>query len=137
MNYEIKGELIKKFDTETFASGFQKRSAVIRTQDTYPQEVLVEFTKDKIDLLDAHEEGDMVTVGFNLNGRRWESPNGEVKWFNSLIGWKIIAGENPGQPQKEAPKTNPQKTTAHPEQAFGKPTKKEDLFEEEDDGLPF
>ena len=63
MNYEIKGELIKKFDIETFASGFQKRSIVVRTEESYPQEILVEFTKDRIDLLDAHNVGDKVTVG--------------------------------------------------------------------------
>lgn len=136
MNYEIKGELIKKFDTETFASGFQKRNAVIRTLETYPQEVLVEFTKDRIDLLDAHEEGDMVTVGFNLNGRRWESPSGDVKWFNSVVGWKILAENNSDEPQQ--PKTNPQKTTATPEHAFGTKTKKDELLDEdEQDDLPF
>ena len=92
MSYEIKGELIKKFDTETFASGFQKRSIVVRTEESYPQEILVEFTKDRIDLIDAHNVGDMVTVGFNLNGRKWESPQGDEKWFNSIVGWRITAG---------------------------------------------
>ena len=30
-----------------------------------------------------------VKVDINLRGREWESPQGEVKYFNSIQGWRI------------------------------------------------
>jgi hypothetical protein len=33
--------------------------------------------------------GDEVEVGINLRGREWTSPQGEVKYFNTIQGWKI------------------------------------------------
>ena len=117
---EIKGEIIRIAPVETFASGFQKRNIVIRTQESYPQEILIELLKDKADLADAHKEGDTVTVGININGRMWESPTGEKKWFNTIVGWKIIKDAAGAEPQQEtARKTNP------------------DVFAEEEDTLPF
>lgn len=120
MNYELEGQVIEKFDIETFASGFQKQNIVVKTNGKYPQEVQIEFTKDNINLLEGIEEGINVKVGFNLNGRRWTSPQGEVKYFNSITGWRMekVAGAEP-QPET-ARKTNP------------------DVFAEEDDSdLPF
>ena len=30
-----------------------------------------------------------MSVGINLKGREWTSPQGEVKYFNSIQGWRI------------------------------------------------
>ena len=35
------------------------------------------------------KEGDKVKISVNHRGREWTSPTGEVKYFNSIIGWKI------------------------------------------------
>jgi hypothetical protein len=50
---------------------------------------LIEFTQDRCSLLDSAQEGQNVKISFNLNGREWINPQGEVKYFNSLNGWKI------------------------------------------------
>ena len=112
MNYEITGEIVKIFDIETFASGFQKRNVVVKTQDaSYPQEIQVEFFKDKVDLPDAHKVGDTVTVGFNIHGKRWDSPKGETKFFNTLSAWRITKeGSQATEPAKAK--------TATPAEAF-------------------
>jgi len=39
--------------------------------------------------MDAFQVGDEVKVMFNLRGREWTSPSGEVKYFNSLDAWRI------------------------------------------------
>jgi hypothetical protein len=47
-----------------------------------------------------------MTVSFNLRGREWTSPKGEVKYFNSLEAWKIEkgnAGESPEKHYEEVP----------------------------------
>lgn len=119
---ELKGTIKKIGEIQTFASGFLKREVVILTEEQYPQPISIEFLQDKTDLADAHKEGDSVTIGINLRGREWTSPTGEVKYFNSITGWKIVKSDTDNAPknQDDAPRT----------------TKKE-VFAEEDDDLPF
>ena len=39
--------------------------------------------------LDSVQPGENITVHFNLRGREWTSPQGEIKYFNTLEAWKI------------------------------------------------
>jgi hypothetical protein len=59
------------------------------TQEQYPQPINIEFLSDKIDLLDNLSEGENVKVGINIRGREWVSPQGEMKYFNSITGWRV------------------------------------------------
>ena len=74
---------------EIGAKGFKKREVVITTAEDYPQMLSIEFTQDKVDLLNEFMVGSSVTVSINLRGREWINPQGEAKYFNSLQGWKI------------------------------------------------
>jgi len=86
---QIKGKIKVIGQTKTFGSGFTKRDVVVTTQEQYPQDILVEFTKDNCETLNNYNVGDEVEVGINLRGREWTSPQGEVKYFNTIQGWKI------------------------------------------------
>lgn len=133
---ELSGTIKRIGEIQTFVSGFQKREFVLLTQEQYPQPINLELFGDKIDIIDAFKEGDSVTVGINIRGREWKSPQGDVKYFNTISAWKIINADSPAAQQPS--QTNAQKTTATPEQAFGKPMKKEELIDDsEDDSLPF
>lgn len=86
---EVKGKI--KFigaDNQVSAS-FVKRELVVTTEEQYPQHIMIEFTQDKVDLLDKFKVGEDVNVGINLRGREWINPQGESKYFNSIQGWKI------------------------------------------------
>lgn len=74
---------------EIGAKGFRKRELVVTTAEDYPQMIMIEFTQDKVDLLNSFEVGQSVKVSINLRGREWINPQGEAKYFNSLQGWKI------------------------------------------------
>jgi single-strand DNA-binding protein len=73
------------------ANGFTKRELIVETTDNpkYPQLVAFEATKERCALLDAVKVGDAVDVEFNLRGREWRSPSGDVKYFNTLDIWKV------------------------------------------------
>jgi hypothetical protein len=86
---QIKGKIKVIGQTKTFGSGFTKRDVVVTTQEQYPQDILVEFTKDNCENLNNYNVGDEVEVGINLRGREWTSPQGEIKYFNTIQGWKI------------------------------------------------
>lgn len=139
---ELKGTITKIGEIQTFASGFQKKEIVLTTQEQYPQPIAIEFLKDKIDLLDKFKVGDTAAVSINIGGREWTSPAGEVKYFNSITGWKVTKdAEAPTQePDKPATRSNPaaqKEPVLKGEQANAFNESQSDIFAEEDDDLPF
>ena len=127
---ELQGTVKKIGETQTFASGFQKRELVLLTEEQYPQPIQIDFLSDKIDLLNNVSEGESVKVGINIRGKEWTNPQGEVKYFNSISGWRLekVSGENTNT---EAPQPNTFQTPA--------PATNDNPFGDEgDDGtLPF
>lgn len=91
---ELTGTIKSISNVQNPSATFRKRELVLTTEEQYPQSILVEFTQDKCDLLDKFKVGQSVTVGINLRGREWVNPSGDVKYFNSIIGWKINATES-------------------------------------------
>ena len=89
-------------DTQKISDRFQKREFVIEYAENpqYPEYVQFELIQDKCSLLDSYKVGDEVEVYFNLKGRKWTNPQGQVKYFNSLQAWKL---ENTGQQQGPPP----------------------------------
>lgn len=75
--------------TQVISEKFSKREFVIETQDQYPQLVIFQATQDKCALLDNVQLSSQVEVSFNLKGREWTSPAGEVKYFNTVEAWRI------------------------------------------------
>ncbi|MEM9143377.1 MAG: DUF3127 domain-containing protein [Bacteroidota bacterium] len=123
---EIQGKIKLIGETKTFGNnGFRKRELVVTTEEQYPQHILVEFVQDKTDLLDRFALGQEVKISINIRGREWTNPQGEVKYFNSIQGWRI---ENLVQ------ETAPDMPPVPPMEAF-EPA--DNLNEEEHDDLPF
>lgn len=70
-------------------NGFKKREVVITTEEKYPQQILIEFTQDKCELLKAYAVGQAVKIKINLRGREWINSQGKAIYFNSFQGWSI------------------------------------------------
>lgn len=98
----MKGVVHKVGQTMIVSEKFSKRELVMvdNSDANYPQYVSFEFTQDKTSLLDNVMEGQEIELSFNLRGREWTSPAGDVKYFNTLQGWKID-GEAPKVEQKQ------------------------------------
>ena len=87
---EIQGRIKTIFATETVGqNSFQKRDLVITTDGQYPQDIIIQFAQGNCAVLDRFQVGQMVKIHFSLQGREWTSPQGEVKYFNTVVGWKI------------------------------------------------
>lgn len=86
---ELQGTIKKIGDLETFNSGFQKKEVVLLTDEQYPQPINIEFLQDKVDILNGYKVGESVKIGINIRGREWTSPQGELKYFNSITAWRI------------------------------------------------
>lgn len=87
---EVTGTIKMIGATQKISDSFQKRDIAVTTQEQYPQDLLIQFVQDKCSVLDQYKVGEQVTVGINLRGREWVNPkDGEVKYFNTIQGWKI------------------------------------------------
>ena len=116
---EIQGRIKTIFATETVGqNGFQKRHLVITTDGQYPQDIIIQFQQGNCALLDNLQIGQIVKIHFNLQGREWTSPQGEVKYFNTVVGWKIelIQTTNVAQQQQQAPQGYAQPPQGYPQQ---------------------
>lgn len=96
MNIQGKIHLISP--VKNISSTFRKREFVIEYAENplYPQFILFQFTQDKCEILDNYQKGQQVEVSFNLRGREWISPQGEVRYFNTLEAWRIQKVETVG-----------------------------------------
>ena len=89
--FKMKGVIKVIRPTQQVSDKFSKREFVVTdsSDDKYPQDIMFELTQDKTSLLDNVMEGQEVEVSFNLRGREWKSPQGDVKYFNTLNAFKL------------------------------------------------
>ena len=114
---EIQGRIKVIFAPESVgANGFQKRDLVITTEEQYPNDIIIQFTQSKCALLDNLQVGQRVKIHFNLQGREWTSPQGEVKYFNTVVGWKIELIQTTNVAQQQQPQYAPPQQEAYPPQ---------------------
>lgn len=85
---EVTGNIKLINDTQAFESGFCKREMVVTTNEQYPQDLKIEFVKDKCEVLNNYKVGDNVTIGINITGNEYND-----KYYVTLRGWKIGKAE--------------------------------------------
>lgn len=119
---QLEGTLFKKFGEHQISERFKKREFVLYFSDNpdYPQHVKFEVTQDYCDILDNFEEGDAITVDFEVRGREWTNKKtGDISYFNTLKAWRI-------QRVRQEAHQDAQAQTAVPM-----------VSEDDDDDLPF
>lgn len=135
MSLEIKGRLVRIFDSEAVSPTFTVRKFWVEHGDTSFAPINeFQLTQDYCALLDKYNPGDVVAVKFNLRGKTYAEGQ---KVFNSLNAWKI---EGIGA-QQPAPQSQPTAQADDAADIFGtapaaaKPTTLTEQIESED--LPF
>lgn len=102
---EVTGKVVMIGGIQEISDKFKKREFVIETEDQYPQEIIIQATQDRVDILNGIVEGDEITASCNLRGRRWESKTGDLRWFISLDAWKVQKEEKGSQIEDMKPIT--------------------------------
>lgn len=103
---EVTGKIKLVGEAKNVGSGsFLKRDLVVTTEEQYPQHISIDFVQDKCDLLNSYKVGENVKVSINLRGREWADPQGVIKYFNSVQGWRIerLAPDGAGSPSQAPP----------------------------------
>lgn len=93
---EVLGKVKVLNPTTEVGTTFKKRDLVVTTEEQYPQFISINFVQDKCDLLNNYKVGDNVKVSVNLRGKEYVNPQGEIKYFNDIQGWKIEKSETTG-----------------------------------------
>jgi len=120
---QIQGKIKLIKDIQTFDSGFYKRQIIVTEDSQYPNDIPIDFLKDKADCLDDYKEGQEVKVSINIKGSEYNGNN-----YVSINGWKIQPTE---QHSVQGPPPVPADEYAPP---IGNPNSFE---EEEHEDLPF
>ena len=135
MSLEIKGRIVRIFDSEAVSPTFTVRKFWVEHGGTsFAQINEFQLTQDYCALLDKYNVGDVVAVKFNLRGKTYAEWQ---KVFNSLNAWKI---EGIGA-QQPAPQSQPAAQADDAESIFGdspaaaKPPTLTEQIESED--IPF
>ncbi|NQU65326.1 MAG: DUF3127 domain-containing protein [SAR324 cluster bacterium] len=91
----IKAKLLEIFDITPVSASFKKREFVVEYSENpqYPQYLKFELIQDKCDLLDKFSVDQEIDVHFNLQGRKWTDPQGNIKYFNTLQAWRILSAD--------------------------------------------
>lgn len=98
---DITGILKVKGTAQQVSEKFKKREFVLTDNSSqYPQHIAFQLTQDKCGLIDQYTVGSEIKVHFNLRGREWTSPQGEVKYFNTLEAWRIEGNAAPAGANK-------------------------------------
>lgn len=92
---ELQGKIKAINEVQEVTASFKKREWVITTAEQYPQDILLEVTQDKCDLLNMFKVGDDVTTSINIRGREWINPEGVAKYFNTIQVWRITKNDSP------------------------------------------
>lgn len=86
------GKLLGVNAVEQITDKFKKRKFWVETdsESQWPQVIEFELVQDKVDLIDKFKKGDVISVGFNLRGRRYTSKKtGQEGVINSLNAWFV------------------------------------------------
>lgn len=88
---EITGTVHEIGTTQQISETFKKRDLIVQYAENpqFVEYIKFEATQDRVTIFDGLNEGEQVTVSFNLRGRPWKNREGGTTYFNSLVAWKV------------------------------------------------
>ncbi len=95
---KVQGRLCEVFPEQAVTDSFRSRNFVIETDGQYPQFVQFQLVQDRCGIVDSHRIGHLVTVHFDLRGKKWQG-----KYITNLNAWKIEGQGTPQQTRMPAP----------------------------------
>jgi len=90
---QVKGTIKRIEATKVVSDKFSKRDVVVTTDGEYPQDLNIQFTQNKCDVLNNYTAGDNVVIDINLKGNDRVNADGVVSNFTKIEGWKISKSE--------------------------------------------
>jgi len=139
MSFKVCGTLEVILDTVQVTDSFKKREFVIEVPGTYPDLVKFQLTQAKTDMIENYMIGQVITVHFNLRGKK-SVKNGVESYFNNLDAWQLEAGDTTTAKIATAPASKPAPAPTAKEAVKANQASKDEFsgqISDDDDGLPF
>lgn len=130
---------IQKIPSKNGGNPFVKREVVIDStrfdpytgeRDKFENFPMFEFSGDRCAELNNFQINDIVTVSFEIQGRKWIDAQGKTKYINSIRGYKIEAR----QQRSSQPASQQQVVYQQPQQNYVPPMPPNTPIQDE---LPF
>ena len=90
---EVLGKILKIYDKVDRSETFSLREFVLHVPNPrdsrYDNYIRFQLNNERTSLIDEYKEGEEVLVSFDLSGREWTSPEGDVRYISSLVAWKL------------------------------------------------
>lgn len=116
---EVKGVIKEMFGVKQITQTFSKSEIVVTTSEQYPQEIIIQFTNDRIQLLNGYRPGEFVDVKINLKGRGYPDKNtGQMRYFNTVEGWAISRPQQQQYQNQQSNYQQPQQSYQQPQQGY-------------------
>jgi len=81
---EVTGTIKVIGPVQEFANNFTKLQLVVTSEEQYPNDIPIDFLKDKTALLDDYHVGDEVKVSVNIKGSFYNE-----RYFVGLNAWRV------------------------------------------------
>ena len=108
-SFDVSGKLIEKYDVQQITDTFKKREFVVECPkeingNVYQDYLKFQLTQDRVSLIEAMNEGDMIKVHFNLRGSKYTSKkDGSTGYITNLECWRLeSASAAPAAPSQQA-----------------------------------
>lgn len=108
-SFDVSGKLIEKYDVQQITDTFKKREFVVECPkeingNVYHDYLKFQLTQDRVSLIEAMNEGDMIKVHFNLRGSKYTSKkDGSTGYITNLEAWRLeSASAAPAAPSQQA-----------------------------------
>lgn len=90
MNNQVQGKIVMIKEAVTYSEKFTAQSVIIQTEQDYGNVLELQFSNERIKLVDNLNIGDVKIFNININGREWQKDNqSEKKYFVSLNCWSF------------------------------------------------
>lgn len=87
---KVKAVLYKVFPEVQVTKDFKRRNFVATVNYMGKVEFIsFELFQDHCKFVDSFNEGDKITVDYNVKGRKWTDAENNDKYFNTLQAWKL------------------------------------------------
>lgn len=148
MANEITGRIIDITPTQTVTLNngkpFTKRTLVVDTTrfnpytgqlEAFERQAAFEIIGDRCQMLDSFRTGQVVTVNFNIESRKFQSQaDTEPRWFTSVRAYRVTPyRQQDEQPQPQPQQYQPQQYQPMPQQPYQPQQQAEQTY----DPLPF
>lgn len=88
---QIRGVLDVIEETTMVSDSFSRRGFVVVSQNNLERMEYIKFElhNTKCSLLDSYKIGDKLLINFQIQGNKWATDEGKIKYFTTLKAWRL------------------------------------------------